>query len=239
MNIFNYPENIIFGKKHLQSVEFDKKKYDFVSVVEKLFKTKLCKLHSQIDNYAWDGEDTTGMDSHTKLHRIFYNKLDNGWDELKKLYEKFAIEVVLPYLGLNEALLQVYPNFRIQFPENKAITNPHYDSKPPFNHPYGEINFIIALTDMFDTNTIWTEKTCRRRDFIPLTQKAGNCMSFGGNTHTHFNKLNKTGVTRSSFDFRILPLNYYHPNSELESVTTNKKYIEGGYYKRIKQNIYN
>ena len=177
------------------------------------------------------------MDSHTKLHKKFYKKLDDGWDKLKKIYDNFAIEVLLPYLGLNEALLQVFPNFRIQFPENKAITTPHYDSDDLHHHPYGEVNFIFALTDMFDTNTIWTEKTCRKKDFIPLEQKAGECMSFGGNTHTHFNKLNTTGVTRVSFDFRILPLNYYDENTKLKSVTTKVKYVEGGYYKRISQNL--
>ena len=237
MNTFSYPENIIFGKKHLQPLHFDKTKYDFVPVVTKLFNKELSQLHTLMDNYVWNGENTLGMDSHTKLHRSFYDKLDNGWSDLKDLYENFAKEVILPYLGLNEALLQIFPNFRIQFPENKAITTEHYDSDDLHHHPYGEINFIIALTDMFDTNTIWTEKTCRKRDFVPLTQNAGDCMCFGGNTHTHFNKLNETGVTRVSFDFRILPLNYYDPKSELQSVTTNKKYVEGGYYKRISQNL--
>ena len=41
MNTFNYPENIIFGKKHLQSIHFDKAKYDFVSVVTNLFNKEL------------------------------------------------------------------------------------------------------------------------------------------------------------------------------------------------------
>ncbi len=36
----------------------------------------------------------------------------------------------------------------------------------------------------------------------------GECMSFNGNKCSHYNKINKTGKTRLSFDFRILPLNY-------------------------------
>ena len=237
MNSFSYPKEMIYEKKHLNQITFDKKKYDMVTIIQNLFDYKLNKLHELVDEYKWDGKDNLGMDSHTKLHKKFYKKLDDGWDQLKEIYNNFAKEVLLPYLGLNEALLQIYPNFRIQFPENKAITTPHYDSDDLHHHPYGEINFIFALTDMFDTNTIWTEKTCRREDYIALEQKAGECMSFGGNTHTHFNKLNTTGVTRVSFDFRILPLNYYDENTELKSVTTKVKYVEGGYYKRISQNL--
>lgn len=224
MNSFSYPKEMIYEKKHLNQITFDKKKYDMVTIIQNLFDYKLNKLHELVDEYKWDGKDNLGMDSHTKLHRKFYKKLDDGWDQLKEIYDNFAKEVLLPYLGLNEALLQIYPNFRIQFPENKAITTPHYDSDDLHHHPYGEINFIFALTDMFDTNTIWTEKTCRREDYIALEQKAGECMCFGGNTHTHFNKLNTTGVTRVSFDFRILPLNYYDENTELKSVTTKVKY---------------
>jgi len=140
---------------------------------------------------------------------------------------------VLPYLNLDEALVQVYPNFRVHLPNNVAVVIEHHDSDKKHKHPIGEINFIVALTDMFDTNTIWTEKICRFRNFVPLEQKAGECTSFGGNTYSHFNKVNKTGQSRVSFDFRILPLNYYNLETKLESVTTKQKYIEGGYYKRI------
>ena len=213
MNTFNYPNEMIFGKKHLKIIEFDKSKYNFVSIIQNLFNKKLSMLHELTDNYKWDGKDTLGSDSHTKFHKQFYKKIDKGWIQLEKMYKDFAKEILLPFLGLNEALLQIYPNFRVQFPENKAITTSHYDSDTLHKHPYGEINFIIALTDMYDTNTIWTEKHCRRKDFVPLEQKAGDCICFAGNTYTHFNKLNKTGKTRVSFDLRILPLNYYNPES--------------------------
>ena len=237
MNNFNYPSEIIFGKKHLQNISFDKEKYNLVYILEKLFNHKLSKLHELVDEYKWDGKDNLGMDTHTILHKKFYKRIDEGWDNLKDTYEKFAKEILLPYLGLNEALLQVHPNIRLQFPKNKAITVPHFDSDDLHHHPYGEINFIYALTDMFDTNTIWVEKNCRRQDYVPIEQKEGECMSFGGNTYTHFNKLNKTDVTRVSFDFRILPLNYYDPENKLISVTKKSHYIEGGYYKRISQNL--
>ena len=53
-----------------------------------------------------------GKDSHTIYHRKFYDKIDSGWEEFTNLYQKFAEEVVLPHLGLSEALVQVFPSFR-------------------------------------------------------------------------------------------------------------------------------
>ena len=234
-NTFNYPEEMLYGKKHLNKLTFDKEKYNFVKIVTDLFGMPLNNLHNWTDTkYDFFGPDMLGKDTHTEFHKEFYKKIDGGWEELTNVYEKFAKEVVLPYLGLDEALLQVYPNFRVQLPDNVAVVIEHYDSDKKHHHPNGEINFIVALTDMYETNTIWTEKNCRFRNFVPLTQNAGECTSFGGNTHTHFNKVNKTGNTRVSFDFRILPLNYYDEHTDLHSVTTKQKYVEGGYYKRIR-----
>lgn len=231
---FDYSKEMIYGKKHLNKLQFDKKKYNFVSVVSKIFDCELKDIHNWTETkYDFFGPDMLGKDTHTEFHKHFYKKLDNKWDELIELYDNFIKDIVLPYLNLDEALVQLYPNFRVHLPNNVAVVIEHYDSDKKHKHPNGEINFIVALTDMFDTNTIWTEKNCRFRNFVPLEQKAGECTSFGGNTYSHFNKVNKTGQSRVSFDFRILPLNYYNSETKLESVTTKQKYIEGGYYKRI------
>ena len=37
-------------------------------------------------------------------------------------------------------------------------------------------------------------------------------ISFNGNNCDHYNEINKTGLTRMSFDFRVFPLNYYDEN---------------------------
>ena len=92
----------------------------------------------------------------------------------------------------------------MKFPRNKAITTSHYDSDTLYKHPYGKINFIIALTDMYDTNTMWT-KSIVEEGFVPLNKKPVIILVLLEITYTHFNKLNKTGKTRVSFD-----LEYYH-----------------------------
>ena len=232
---FNFENEMIYGKKHMNKLNFNKEKYNFVKIVENLFNKKLNELHIDAkNNYDLLGHDMLGKDSHTEYHKKFYNKLNSGWPELVNLYNNFVNDIILPYLGLSEALYQTYPTFRVQLPNNVAVVIEHYDSDSNHNHPVGEINFILALTDMYDTNTVWVEKKSRFKDFIPLIQSVNDCTCFNGNTCTHFNKINMTGKTRVSFDFRILPLNYYNCNHSKKSVTTNQKYIEGQYYKKMK-----
>ena len=86
---------------------------------------------------------------------------------------------------------------------------------------------------MFDSNTIWIEKMPRSENYVPIIMKAGDCTSFNANLCMHYNKINKTGKTRVSMDFRILPLSYYNKTESKQSVTTNMKYVEGGYYKLL------
>ena len=89
---------------------------------------------------------------------------------MKNIYNNLIKEVILPYLGLKEALVQQFPSFRIQLPNNVAVAKAHTDSS--LGHPYGEINFTYSITDMFDTNTIYIEKTTGKKDFIPIGPKA-------------------------------------------------------------------
>ncbi len=231
---FDFARELVYGKKHMNKLSFDKDKYNLVREVTKLFDIELSNLHNYSDTkYDFFGPDMIGKDTHTEYHQLFYGKLNTGWPELTNLYDSLVSDVILPYLDLDEALVQATPNFRVQLPDNVAVVLNHWDAEPSHRHPLGEVNFIYALTDMFETNTMWIEKTTRLCDYIPLTQKAGECTSFNGNLANHYNQVNKTGKTRVSFDFRILPLNFYNPDTLIHSVTTNKHYVEGGYYKRV------
>lgn len=232
MSNFNFNEQMVLGKKHLTNLNFNKKDYPIFKEVTKLFDCKLNEVHQKYPKH-YDVFTEIGKDSHTIYHRKFYDRIDSGWEEFTNLYQKFAEEVVLPHLGLTEALVQVFPSFRVQLPDNVAVVIKHHDSDENHLHPKGEINFIYSLTDMYDTNTVYVEKMPRSGDFVPLELTEGECISFNGNLCDHYNMINKTGKTRMSFDFRVLPLNYYDENYQSKSVTTRKKYVEGGYYKRV------
>mgnify|MGYP004007172689 FL=1 len=146
MSDFNFENEMIYGKKHLNKLNFEKNKYNFVNLISNLFESELNKLHeSTNETYSLFNENMLGKDSDTVYHKKFYNKMNNGWTELINTYNSFIEDVILPYLNLNEALVQTYPTFRVHLPNNVAVVIEHYDSDEKHHHPKGEINFILSL----------------------------------------------------------------------------------------------
>ena len=170
MNIPTFIKNYnIFNKK----VDFDKASYNFCDLIQNIFNHKLDDLHT-ITTKEYPLFTELGKDTHTDLHKTFYNYLDNKDDGLQKLYNNLIKDVIFPYLNLDQGLYQVFPTFRVMLPNNVAIVKKHYDSDQDHHHPKGEINFVLALTDMYDTNSIWAESYPRLEDFKPFTLNAGD-----------------------------------------------------------------
>lgn len=234
MNQFNFEKEMVYGKKHLHKLSYDIDNYNLSEIVTHLFGFDLSESHDYAKQ-KYNVFTEIGKDTNTEFHKQFYEKLDSGWEEFVTTYEKFIQDVILPYLNLDEALVQMYPSFRVQLPDNVAITKKHFDSDEKHNHPKGEINFVYAITDMFDSNTISVETMPRLEKFERIVLNKGECISFNGNNCSHFNEINKTGKTRMSFDFRVLPLNYYDASYNNVSATKKIRYVEGGYYKRFKR----
>lgn len=227
----DFSKEMVFGKKHVNILSYDKSKYDFRDMVKKCFNIDdLSEVHK--NNPEYDIFKVFGPDVQTWYHETFYKYLKTNGKEMQEIYDKLIKEVILPYLGLKEALVQKFPSFRVQLPGNIAVAKMHTDNS--LGHPVGEINFTYSFTDMFDTNTIWIEKMPRMKDFIPIEQKENSITSFNANLCMHYNKLNETGKTRMSMDFRVLPLNYYDKEKVLSSHSTKQKFVDGGYYKLIK-----
>ena len=233
MNNFDFETEMVYGKKHLKILDFDKKNYDLCKLIEDLFDSKLEDLHLKSEK-KYEVFKELGKDSHTEFHKKFYQKIDEGWEEFTDKFHSLVKEVLLPYLNIDEALVQTYPNLRVHLPNNVAIVIKHHDSDEKHKHPVGEINFIYSLTDMYDTNSLNVETMPRSGNFKNINLKKGEIISFNGNLCDHYNNINETGKTRVSFDLRVLPLNYYKDNYEKLSVTTKMKYVEGCYYTRFK-----
>lgn len=212
-------------------VEFDTSKYNFPKIIEEIFNHPLNKLHELLDT-EYHIFTELGKDTNTNLHSLFYSHLHKT-PEMTCLFKEFIKNVIFPYLNLSEGLYQVFPTFRIQLPDNVAVVKKHYDSDQEHAHPFGEINFIWALTDMFDTNSVWYESFPRKEDYKSMELKSGEVFCFNGNVCHHYNQINKTGVTRVSMDFRILPKEYMENSNNRISVTTNKKFIDGSYYNKM------
>ena len=225
-------------KNHKKIRSYNVKEYNFIKIVEDAFNCKeLNQIHNihkemlpnaEVLSRPWPLNETT-----SDFHSKFYKSLDAKWIELSELFDSFIKKEITK--TINEPFIyQKFPSFRIQVPGLKAVTKWHCDSDTNHKHPDGEINFIISITEMFDNNTVWVESKPGVGDFKPLNLKQGEYVQFNGNKCIHGNKDNDTGLTRISFDFRILPLKYYTPGKNNNSATKGNKFEIGEYYKEIK-----
>src|ERR1700722_12469664 len=139
-----------------KSIPFNQGKYPFVKHLERLFygenipRKKLENIHTLLkEQYVELFE--VGKDSSTVLHDRFYDKYKGGWPEMEYLYEYFISGVVAPLFN-EDFLYQRFPTVRFQILDNVAVGAFHTDSE--FNHPEGEINYIIPLTDSDGTASV-------------------------------------------------------------------------------------
>ena len=214
--------------------KYDDKKYDFCSLISELFVgcQRLEELHMALPHEEIYDIVNFENDNETWFHKVFYDKLNRGWPEFNNLYKEFISDVVTGVMGNNEFVFQTRPTFRVQIPMNKSVGEFHRDYD--YNHQLGEINFVLALTDMLDSGTIWIESFPGLRNYHPINVKKGNMAIFNGNMCTHGNKINKTDLTRVSMDFRVLSKNLYDPYFEKSSSSKNIPMLIGGYYDEIK-----
>jgi hypothetical protein len=145
----------------------------------------------------------------------------------------------------DELLILLIINLRISFPGSTAIGKRDIDPSADiigihrdaeFNHSCEEINFIIPLTDMYDTNSIYYEQSINSNihseNFLNLNITPNNFFMCYFNKLLHYNRINTTGKTRMSLDFRIIPYSKYI-EKPMNSISHNRKMTIGEYYKLI------
>lgn len=195
-----FEEKHIWGNHKIYT--YDAVKHNFIDYFKKLYnKDNLEKLiltdEEQLNkNYFLDGNDSN-------LHNIFYEdiKINNNF---KKIYCEFIKEIFNVFFHEEKILIfQSYPSIRIQYENGKTIP-PHKDSDELSNHPIGEKNFIIPITNMKNSNTIVIESEPDKCDFKSIELNPGELFYFNGNTCTHYNNKNQEGNIRISLDFRII-----------------------------------
>ena len=218
--------------RHYKKFIFDEGKYNFYELMSSLYKHEdLSTLHETLGDLDIF---TMSNNSDTEGHKAFYSKLRGGWPEFEEVYDSFVSEFVKPLFDY-EFIYQRWPTLRIHVPNNWATPDFHRDSQNGYDHPLGEINFILPFTKCYDTNTVWAESEPDKGDFEPIQMEWGELVTFNGNICRHGNKINKTSITRVTYDFRILPLEHYHPEQMSKaSGTTGTKFEIGHYYKKLK-----
>ena len=217
----------------MKIVQYDTKKYNFSGMVQSLFDCDLSDLDSQEQKTNL----TLGNDTKTEFHKVFYKRIDEGWPEFMDTYHFFLKEVIHPMFEDDTLIYQKFPGIRFNRPGAKAVYKWHSDGDADHKHPLGEINIFLPLTRCFDTNAMWHESVPGMGDWTPLEIDNGQFLIGYLNQCRHGNKINETGKTRVSFDFRVIPGFAYDEENAPESCTTKQKFIVGEYYEKIERGI--
>ena len=234
--------------------EFDSVKYNLTYILEEMYKKKykefssfknihlLLKDYNHIEEY-YNKIPIFGVnDRKSPLIFDYYSFIDTDYTFLYK-YLTFVKEVIKP-LFKNEKyiVLQKTPNIRFHLPNcsniGKRDTDKYTDligvhTDREFGHHPEELNIIFPITNMFDTNSIYYENSPNSNqnlyDFQSLKLNENNFSINNFNQCLHYNKINKTNITRVSLDFRIIPYSKFFIENK-SSVSNNIKFQLGDYY---------
>lgn len=203
---------------------YDTNEFCFADLLAKQFNVnKLDEINSDIDLLERQNDQSTVH------HKMFYKWMEQI--EFRELYHKF-IRTCVRSLYKDKIVVQAKPTFRICYPNNIAVGEYHKDKwyrDGDWAASVKELNFFLPLTDAFDSNTIWVESEEDKKDFSPMNCKYGEYFQWDGPNLLHGNKINQTGKTRISIDFRVIEYKNYKP-SEHGSINLGKKFKIGGYY---------
>ena len=189
--------------------KFDISDYPFHHIVADLFQVDdLSGVHLLDLNLTKQKLLVQENEAETFFHKTFYKKLNEGWSELTDAYQNFITNELSKHIT-GPFIYQKTPTFRAHVPNQTAVSKWHFDSDPNHGHPDWEINIQIPLTEMKDTAATWVETVPGLGNYQPMNMEYGEYVLFDGNRCTHGNYPNKTGKTRVSFDFRIIPCRKY------------------------------
>jgi hypothetical protein len=209
----------------MYKILFNTQQFPFADHLQQLFDVKdLASINDNVEVFSRE------KDQSTKWHQLYYT-----WARtttFSDLYDKFILEVIRPIYD-EEIVYQAIPTFRVAYPNNIAVGEFHKDKfyrNINWAVEVDEDNFYLPFTDAFDTNTIWVESEEDKGDFAPMNCNYGECIQWDGSNLMHGNKINETGKTRISVDFRVMKYSNYKP-SEHGSINTKSKFQIGEYYK--------
>jgi hypothetical protein len=195
------------------------------------YREPLDQIHNLLDTHTLTQQE---KNYHKQLHEwkkdresIFVRRFHEYVDKYTRFqdeYHQFIRENIKPLFPEETHLaIQKTPNIRFSLPQNAAIG---YDPNDPpeivglhcdrdFGHHPTEQNFIIPITSMFSTNSIYYDPDTNTTDplqFVPLSLQTSQFAQAYFNQIRHCNRINQTDKTRISFDIRIIPFSKYQEN---------------------------
>ncbi len=236
---------------------FDNKVYDFSKILLNYYNDKygtkidsLEKFHEILDIFTHEEREDLlkinlfGVNDRKSIFiKDFYSFIDND-PTFINLYNDFVRNIIkkIHFPKEKQILFQTTPNLRISFPGSTSIgSRPGYDPEGvvglhtdgEFGHLDEELNFIIPLTLMFETNSVYYEPEIESNfdhiDYNVVTLSKNQYFTGKLNKLKHYNRVNITGQTRVSLDIRVIPSSQYK-ESEVCSVSSHKKFVVGDYY---------
>ena len=203
-----------------KSFVYDNKKYNFQEAVRKIFNDfprSLEDIHTIKLNrpQVIADDDTT-----TLLHNIFYSS--PHYTAIRNIYYDFIRDYIFPLFS-NEVSLMIQkdPDVSICVPASCENSPIRIRCDADYNHPAQEITFIIAVTEMWDTNSVFIESEPSKGDFADLKLFANEFHMFWGNKCRRYDKTNVSGQSRISMEFRVIPYSKY-------DATYSDKILHGG-----------
>lgn len=201
--------------------DYDAKRFDFVDIIKRVYGVDdlaVLTPPSSLDRL------TVQTDQATEFHARFYDAFEGS---VRDRYREFVASFVPEILGTTDFCFQRVPTFRVHFPGNVAVGEFHTDGD--YNHSDGEVNFWVPFTPTWGSNAVWVEDELGSKDYHPFTLNPGQLLVFDAVNWSHGNKVNETGHTRVSFDFRCIPLSNYSP-STLKTVDAGRGLWIGDYF---------
>ena len=124
-------------------IKYDINSFPFSEIIKKFLNVKSLELLHEKYNLSNDIKEI-GSDTKTDAHEIFYRNLNSNNLNINNLYYKFIEEILFKEFD-DKILFQKKPGFRIQHPNNVAVSTWHADGDDVNKHPKGEINIFLPL----------------------------------------------------------------------------------------------
>jgi hypothetical protein len=219
---------------------FDKDKFSFNQHFSDLLDKNsqgLSNLHSILDRSKLPTEIISVDDDQSQsVYDLLYtidagyalkDNSDGARGAFLRLFDDF-VHYIAREIFKEDLVYQNRPTLRVCFPGNKAVGDWHRDRD--YNHPVEEVNIWVPITNACGSNSIWIESSFDKEDYLPVDIDFGNFIIFDSGLK-HGNVVNEEGITRISFDFRVIPKSAYKAPSEASlSYSQGIEFKLGDYY---------
>lgn len=167
-----------------------------------------------------------GRDTHTALHRLFYQL----HKQLECLYLALCARVLRELIG-EACFVQAVPCYRFGLPLNRWVGSYHRDSD--FGHSPWELNAICALSPAYGSAALHVEDHPGSHRYSPLELDAADVVLFDHIDRKHGCPINREGVSVASMDFRFVPVRFAAAAfaQPATSLNTHTPLVPGGYFR--------